>query len=112
MLVLGNLTQHRVVFGAIGHRTQRHIDVSIIAGSTCELVLASGHAINGIHMLGVAQMEQSPKLGVTAQDDVAAATAIAAVGAAFRDILLVAEMQRTRAAFARAAEYFDVVYKV
>ena len=101
-----------MVFGMIRHRTERHVDIDIVAGSASQLVLASGHAIAGKQMLGVAQMKQSPKLGVTAQDDVAAATAVAAVGTALGNVFLTAEMQRARTAFARAAEYLHIINKV
>ena len=110
--VFCDFSKHRVVFGAIGHRAQRHIDVGIIASRARKLVSASGHTVVGKHMLGVAQVEQGPELGVAAQNHIAAAPAVAAVGAAFRDVFLAAEVQRTRTALARAAENLHIINEI
>ena len=101
-----------MVFGTVGHRSQRHVDIDIVASGTCQLVFTSRHAVTGIDVLGVTKVQQGPQLGIAAQNDVSATTAIATIGTAFWDVFLPAEMQRARAAFARAAEYLYVIYKV
>ena len=89
-----------MVFRTVGHRSQRHIDVDIITSGTRKLVFASRHTITGINMLGIAKMEQSPKLCIATQDDIAATSSVTAVGTSFRDILFSTEMQRTCTALA------------
>ena len=57
-------------------------------------------------------MQQGPKLGVAAQNYVAATSAIAAIGAAFRYKLFATERGCTRATLTAFTMYFNVVYKI
>ena len=110
--VLGDLTYLCMVFGVKGHGAQWDIDVDIIASGTGELVFATRNPVASEDMLRVTQVEQGPQLCIATQDDITAATAVAAVGTAFWDVFLPTEVQRTCTAFARAAEYLYVIYKV
>ncbi len=51
-------------------------------------------------------------MGVAAQDDVTAASAVAAVGSTLGYIFGTMEMARAGATLARAAKYFDVVDEI
>ena len=112
LLVLSDFSHLRVVLGVKSHRAKRHVDINIVASCARELVFASRNAVAGIDMFGITQMEQSPELGIAAHDDVAAATAVAAVGTAFRDVFLATEVQRTRTALAGTAEYLYVINEI
>ena len=112
LFVFGDFAHHGMVFRTVGNRAQRHIDVDVVASGTRELVFAAWNTVACEDVLGVTQVEQCPKLGVAAQDDVATATAVAAVGTALGDVFLPAEVQRTRTSFARSAEYLDVINEV
>ena len=105
--VLGDLTYLRMVFGMKGHGAQWDVDVDIIASGAGELVFATRNPVSSEDMLRV-----TPQLCIATQDDITAATAVAAVGTAFGDVFLPTEVQRTCTAFARAAEYLYVIYKV
>ena len=67
--------------------------------------------IAGINVLAVAERQKGPFVAIAAEDDVAAAPAVAAVGAAFIGLSGVAEMDAARAAVAGAEQYFYVIYE-
>jgi hypothetical protein len=99
-------------FGIAGHGTKWHLDHNILALSTGAQVTAAALAILGKKVLAVLQVQQRPELGTALQDNVAAPTPVAAVGAAVGQALGPEEVVRARAAFARAAGNLDVVDEV
>jgi hypothetical protein len=99
-------------FGIPGHGPQRYIDDYILALAARAVLLASGLAITGNHMLAVFERQQSPHLGIAPQNDMASPSAISPVRASFWHKLLSPEMDHTITAPARSTVYFYVIDKV
>ena len=73
---------------------------------------AAGAAVSGEDVALVAQVEEGPVIAVAAQIDVAAAASVAAVGAAFWDVLGAVHMHGAASTFSGAAYYLDVVDEI
>ena len=87
-----------------------HDDILTVLAET--LVASTGLSIFGHQVFGVFQMQQRPQLGITAQDDVTAASAVTAVRTALGDVLRPVKVHRSRAAVSRCAVYLYVVYEI
>ena len=94
------------------HRAERHVDIDIVACCASELVFASRHPIASVNVFCVTQMQKCPKLGVATHNDVASPSTVATVRAAFWDVFLAAEVQRTCSALARTAENLNVINEI
>ena len=66
----------------------------------------------GAEVMLKAVIDQRRQLSIGLDDDIAATTAVAAIGAAEGDELLPTEMRRTGTAVPRTGENLHVVYKV
>jgi hypothetical protein len=58
------------------------------------------------------EVDEGPEVAVAPQDDIAAPSAVAAVGTPESDELFPAKMGTSRSARSRAAENLDVIYKI
>ncbi len=112
LAVVGHLREVLAVFCVVHHRAAGHVDDHILAVLAEAAAGAAALAVAGEDVAAVFQGQQRPHVAVAAQDYVAAAAAVAAVGAAFGHILGAVEVARAGAALTRAAQYLDVVYEV
>jgi len=110
--VLHHFAEHFTGLIVLHHRTQWHLDDLVLTGLSRALVAGAHPAIIGDHVFGVAQVQQGPQLGIAAQDDVTAAAAITAIGAALGHVLLAAEVAAALPPFPGAALDADVVDEV
>ena len=99
-------------FGIIHHCSARHIDIHILAVGSVALVSSTVSAMLGEHVALVFQVQQGPVVVVSAQVDVASASAVATVGTAIRVVLHAPKVHRSPSALTRAAVNLNVVYKV
>ena len=99
-------------FGVAGHGAQRHLNHDILALGASAQVFAAVFAGLSNQVLLVLQVEQGPELGAAFQNNVAAAPAVAAVGAAVGQALSPEEMVRARPSPTRAAVDLNVVDEV
>ena len=112
LTVVVHFAEELAGFGVEHHGARRHLYHGIIAVLTEAAAAASALAVTGKHVAVVFQRQQCPHLFVAAQYHVTAATAVAAVGSAFRHIFGAVEMTRSGAALARAAMYLHVVDEI
>jgi hypothetical protein len=92
LLVFGDLHDLLVGVGQLGNRADGHFQHHVFAlGAGAPGGLAR-RAVGGVYVLAVLEVQQGPELGVAPQDDVAAASAVPAVGTAQRHVLLAAEV--------------------
>ncbi len=101
--VVGDLRQVVARFGVVHHRAAGHIYGYVLAVFSETAPGAAALTVAGEYVAAVFERQQRPHVAVAAQDDVAAAAAVAAVGAAFGHILGAVEMARAGSAFARTA---------
>ena len=76
------------------------------------LVLAAIAPVFSEDMAFVLQVKQCPVVVVTTQNDAAALSSVAAIGATVGVILHMAQVHRALATLARTAVYLDVVYEI
>ncbi len=109
---LGDLAEDLTCFRVLRHGAQRHFDDAVLPHLAAALACAAALTVLGDHVLGVAQMQQRPQLGIGAQDDVAAATTVTTIRAAPGDVLLAPHVAAARATLAGAAFDLDLVDEV
>ena len=101
-----------VLHDTLGHRAQRHGDDDVARIFARRTGTRPALAVLGELVALVFEVDERPILTVALQNDAAAPSAIAAVGAAEGDELLPTEMRRTGTAVPRTGENLHVVYKV
>ena len=112
MPVVGHFAEKLAVVGVVDSRTARHFDNAVFAVLTRTATFAAGLSVGSKDVTLIFEVQEGPKIAVTAQDDMASATAVTAVGAAFGDVFRSVEMSRAGAALPRATHYFYIVDKV
>jgi hypothetical protein len=112
LAVFRDFTLDLTGFRVADHGAQRDIEVFVLA--VCPVHQLAAAAFTGFcdDVLAVLQVEQGPHVVRSADDDVAAAPPVPAVGAALCGHLRTVKVGGTWAAFARPATDFDVVYEV
>ena len=110
--VLGDVAQVFARLGVVGHGAAGHFYHLVLAILAEAAVLRAAFAVSGQHVSLVLEVQQRPVVAVAAQDDVAAASAVAAVGSALGHVLGAVHVCGTPAALARAAVYLHVVNEV
>ena len=112
LAVFGDLGEKFAAVGVVDDGSAGNVDDDIVAVFAERASGASGLAVSGEDMAVIAQRQKRPEMAVATQYDVASATAVAAVGAPFRNIFGAVEMARSGASLAAAGEDFYVVYEV
>jgi hypothetical protein len=87
--VLGYFSHYFAGFGIPGNGSDRHLQDHILPLGTGRVAGSAAFSRPGDHVLHILQVEQSPQLLISFQDDMATPTAIAPVRAPF-GVLLVA----------------------
>ncbi len=95
--------------GIVNHRARRHRHNEILGGPAGHIIGAAVLPVGGDVASHMAKSLEGVEGGPDLEDDIAAAPAVAAVGAAAWDVLLAMEMHHAVAAFARANEYLCFV---
>ena len=95
-----------------GDRAQRHGDDDVARIFARRTGTRPALAVLGELVALVFEVDERPILTVALQNDAAAPSAVAAIGAAEGDELLPTEMRRTGTAVPRTGENLHVVYKV
>ena len=80
--------------------------------STPAIMAFAAMAVFSDHMFAVFQVQQGPQLGIAPQDNMASASAIAAVRPALGFEFFPVKVQTARAAVTGAGVKFNIVYKV
>ena len=112
LALLGHLADLFAGLGVAADAAQRHFQYLVLARAAGAEVLAAVLAVLGEDVLGVLQVQQGPPLRGAAQDDVAAAPAVAAVGTRLGVVFHPQQVRTSRAALAAPHQYLDVVYEV
>ena len=84
----------------IRNRSARHFDNDIISVLAETFVTAAVTSVLCKSMTFIPQMQQCPVIAVSLQDNATALTAIAAIGATIRNILVMTQVRRASAALA------------
>ena len=108
----GHFAQHLACLCVAADAAQRHLEDLVAAGAAGAEVLAAMLAVFSEDMFGVLEVQECPALGGAAQDDVATASAVAAVGSCLGVVLHPQQVCRAGAALAAAHQDFDVIYEV
>ena len=109
--IVGHILDDLVGRGIAHDRAARHLNDQILAALAGAAAALPVHAVGrGVFAL-IAEVHQRGKIVVHAQDDVAAAAAVAAVRPARRDIFLAVERHGAVSAVAGLDGYFNFIYK-
>ena len=93
-------------------RSAWHFDNLILSVLAEAAALAAATAVGSHDVALVLEVQQRPEVAVALQDNMPAASAVAAVRTAFRHILGAMKVHATGTALSRAAVYLNVVYEV
>jgi hypothetical protein len=96
----------------IDHSAARHLNNLVLAILSEAFVLAARLTVTGKGVAVVAQMEQSPVVTITAQDDMATSSTIATIGTTVRTIFLTPHVSRSATTLSGAAVYLYIINKV
>ena len=110
--VLRNIANKLARFRIIDHCAAGHLDYAVFAVFAEAALGSAAFAVRGKDMPLELEVEKCPIVAVSAQIDMAAPAAVAAVGTALREILRTAEMGGAAPAFTRTAINLYVIYKV
>jgi hypothetical protein len=112
LVMLGDLEKKIVCFRLTGNRAQRYLNHHILpfgSGTVCPLPVIP---MARKDMLAVPDMQQSPELTVSAQDDVPASAAVTSVRPSFGYEFFPPKVGRSFASPTRPAKYLNIVYKI
>ena len=110
--VVGQVGDDKAALGVLDDRPQRHLDNEILGIlAVAEACAALAALVGGVLAL-ITEVHQSGEVVVHDEDDVAAPSAVAAVGPAESDEFFAPEMSRTGPSRPRTGEYLDVIYEV
>jgi hypothetical protein len=84
--------KHFIRFRVFGYCSQRKFNDDIFSASSRASLFAARFTVFGPQMARISQMQQSPHLGITHQNNVAALASIAAVGATTGQVFFAPEM--------------------
>ena len=112
LAVVGHFGDVIACLGVEYHGTAGHVDDDVFTVFAEGTAARTTLAVAGEDMAAVFEGQERPHVAVAAEDDMTAATAVAAVGTALGHVFGAVEMARAGAALARAAQYLDVVYEV
>ena len=98
--------------GVVDDRSAGYVDDDVVAVLTEAASAGAALAVAGKYVAAVFQRQERPHVGVAAKYDVAAASAVATVGASLGDVFGAVKVARAGAALAGAAKYLYVVDEI
>ncbi len=112
LAVLGNFGDDLARVGILGYGSERDIYIYVSAGLTRRTGAITTLTVLGKDVPLELKVNESPKVGVAAEDDVTPTTAVAPVRPAECNELLAPEMSRPGPPITRTGENLNVIYEV